>query len=76
MGVLIATEDKNALDNIRNSAGRLGVDVMVVDEDHPRPNLRISLPMAVRIFRRRHGTIIDVGMQQGRASLAVGISRR
>ena len=76
MGVLIATEDKEALDNIRNSAAKLGVDVMVVDEDHPRPNLRISLPMAVRVSRRRHATTIDVDMHQGRACLDKGISRR
>jgi hypothetical protein len=47
VGVLIATEDSDALSSIRDSAEGLGVDVMVVDERHPRPNLRISLPMAV-----------------------------
>ena len=51
VGVLIATEDSDALSSIRDSAEGLGVDVMVVDERHPRPNLRISLPMAVvRLF--------------------------
>ena len=32
----------------REAAAALNAHVMVVDEEHPRPNLAISIPMAIR----------------------------
>eukprot|EP00802_Teleaulax_amphioxeia_P030119 Tamp_32526.p1 GENE.Tamp_32526~~Tamp_32526.p1 ORF type:complete len:138 (-),score=22.53 Tamp_32526:38-451(-) len=34
---------------IRGAAAENGVPVMVVDSEHRRPNLRISVPMAIRV---------------------------
>ena len=47
VGAFVATEDNDALEEIQRGAAEGGVHVMVVDEEHRRPNLRISVPMAV-----------------------------
>ena len=40
--------DRGAVQCVREAAAALNAHVMVVDEEHPRPNLAISIPMAIR----------------------------
>lgn len=47
--VAVATEDREALLQVREMVTGLGATVSVIDPSHPRPNLRVSIPMACRL---------------------------
>jgi hypothetical protein len=49
VGVFVATENDGALRSIREAASVLSVSTHLVDAHHRRPNLRISVPMAIRV---------------------------
>jgi len=47
--ILVASEDNAAIRQVEGLAESVGARVAVVDRDHPRPNLRVSIPMACRL---------------------------